>query len=114
MTAPVRRPAQIAVAAGQFASQQLAFAHLLDEADRARTVPDLDAIDVLQGAAPERRLAHYFDAATVASILNAAEDADTFVLMTKPCDFLGADTARLRWLGVFPGHLVRARPEAPC
>jgi hypothetical protein len=113
MSDPVRRPAEMAVMAGRLASQQLAFAHLLDIADRAGATPDLDAVDVVQGPAA-RRLAHYFEAATVAAILSAGEGCDTFVVLTDPAALPEADTAHLRWLGRFPGHLLRALPEPPC
>jgi hypothetical protein len=113
MSDPARRPAVLAVMAGRFASQQLAFAHLLDVADRRGTAPDLDAVDVVQGAAAHR-LAHYFDTDTVAAILSAGAACDTFVVLTDPDAFPAADTAHLRWLGMFPGHLLRALPEPPC
>jgi hypothetical protein len=114
MTAPARQPASIVVMAGRFASQQLAFAHLLDVADRIEATPDLDAVDVVQGAAVGRRLAHYFDAATVDAILSAGDGCDTFVLFTDPDAFPAADTAHLRCLGRFAGHLVRAVPGSTC
>jgi hypothetical protein len=114
MTAPVRRPASIAVLAGRFASQQLAFAHLLDVADVLGGQPDMDTIDVGQGDTSETRLRHYFDEGTVGEILSAAQGCDTIVLLTDPSAFPQSDTRHLRWLGVFPGHLVRSRPDAPC
>jgi hypothetical protein len=113
MIDPVRRPAVLAVMAGRFASQQLAFAHLLDVADRAGATPDLDDVDVVQGPAA-RRLAHYFDTDIVASILSAGEGCDTYVVLTDPGALPEADTAHLRWLGRFPGHLFRVLPEHPC
>ena len=88
MTAPARQPASIVVMAGRFASQQLAFAHLLDVADRIEATLDLDAVDVMQGTAVGRRLAHYFDAATVAAVLSAGDGCDTCVLFTDPDAFL--------------------------
>jgi hypothetical protein len=100
--------------AGRLASQRLVFAHLLDVADRTGVTPDLDAVDVVQGAAAERRLGHYFDSATVGAILSAGEGCDTFVLVADPAAFPEADTEHLRRLGVFRGHLVRAIPESPC
>ena len=114
MTMATRQPARIAVFAGSFLSQQLAFAHLLDIADRAGTAPDMDRIDVVQGAGRERRLAHYFDDATVRSILEAAAGCDTLILLTQAEALPAGDTDHLHWLGVFPGHLVRAMPERPC
>jgi hypothetical protein len=113
MTAPARRPASIVVMAGRFASQQLAFAHLLDVADRTGATPDFDAVDVVQGSAA-RRLSHYFDTDTVAAILSAGEGCDTFVVLTDPDAFAAADTAHLRCLGRFAGHLLRAVPGPTC
>ncbi len=114
MTAPERRPARIAVMAGNMASQQLAFAHLLDVADRAGVAPDLEMVDVLRGPGLERRLRHYFDVDVARSILDMATGCDTVVLLTRPDDLPARDTDHLRWLGVFSGHLVRATPERPC
>jgi hypothetical protein len=58
MTGYVRRdlPADITVFAGDFASQPLAFAHLLDAA------PDLDLthVEVVQHPTPDQRLGTYF------------------------------------------------------
>jgi hypothetical protein len=113
MNDPVRRPASIAVMAGRFASQQLAFAHLLDVADWTGAAPDLDAVDVVQGNVI-RRLAHYFDADTVAAILSAGPECDTFVVLTEPSALPAQDTAHLCWIGRFPGHLVRVAEDGPC
>lgn len=96
------------------ASQQLAFAHLLDMADRAGLAPDMDTIDVLRAPGLERRLAHYFDPQTVARIVAAAAACDTLVLLTDPGALPARDSDHLRWLGVFPGELLRALPERPC
>jgi hypothetical protein len=66
MTGYVRRdlPADITVFAGDFASQPLAFAHLLD----AAPLLDLTHVEVVQHPTPDQRLGTYFDAATVAAI----------------------------------------------
>lgn len=114
MTAPERRPARIAVMAGNIASQQLAFAHLLDVADRAGVAPDMDMVDVLQGPWLERRLRHYFDDDIARAILDTAAGCGTLVLLTRPDDLPAEDTEHLRWLGIFPGHLVRAMPGQRC
>jgi hypothetical protein len=114
MTIPTRQPARIAVFGGSFVSQQLTFAHLLDAADRAGVVLEMERVDVLQGDGLARRLAHYFDDPTVRAILGAATGCDTLVLLTRPGDLPAENTAHLRWLGIFPGHLVRALPERPC
>jgi hypothetical protein len=100
--------------AGRMASQQLAFAHLLDVADKAGLAPDVDTIDVLRAPDLERRLAHYFDPETAAQILEAAGAVDTLVLLTDPCALPARDSDHLHWLGVFPGELLRALPERPC
>jgi len=113
MTLP-RRPAPISAYCGDFASQQLAFAHLLDCADRQGRDVDLDAVEVIGRGQMPTRLAHYFDSATVAEVTRAAGEADTVILMTDS-DLLDATSSdRLRYLGVFAGSLVRARPEASC
>ena len=59
MTAFVRRdlPADIDVFAGDFASQPLAFAHLLDAAPAL----DLTHVEVIREAPPDARLGTYFD-----------------------------------------------------
>lgn len=66
-------PADIAVFAGEFASQPLVFAHLLD------TAPDLDLthVEVIQNG-HGARLGAYFDTATAARL---AEGARTLVLI---------------------------------
>ncbi|MGI1662470.1 hypothetical protein ACRDNQ_09520 [Palleronia sp. KMU-117] len=114
MRLPERRPADIAVMAGTMASQQLAFAHLLDLADRAGLAPDMDAIEVLRAPDLERRLAHYFDPKTATRIVGAAGGCDTVILLTDPGALPACDSDRLRWLGIFPGQLLRALPERPC
>jgi hypothetical protein len=110
MTGYTRRdlPADIAVFAGDFASQPLAFAHLLDAA------PDLDLthVEVIRDA-PDTRLAAYFEPRTVAAIRSAAGPRGTIVLIlpaahdTPDCP-LGS-TDRLTALGTYRGtvpHMV--------
>jgi hypothetical protein len=110
MTGYVRRdlPADIAVFAGDFASQPLAFAHLLDAA------PDLDLthVEVIRDP-PETRLAAYFEPATVAAIRTAAGPRDTIILIL-PAAHDSADCplgppAHLTALGTYRGtvpHMV--------
>lgn len=75
-----RVPARIDVYAGSFASQPLAFARVLDAADRAGTTLVTDDVEVIQTTA-DTRLAHYFDPKTVAAILRAATGHDTLILL---------------------------------
>jgi hypothetical protein len=108
MTGFVRRdlPADIAVFAGDFASQPLAFAHLLDAA------PDLDLthVEVIRET-PETRLGPYFEPATVIGIRTAAGPRDTLILILPaahdgPCCPVAA-TGRLSALGTFRGTVPR-------
>lgn len=79
MTDYTRRdlPADITVFAGDFESQPLVFAHLLDEA------PDLqlEHVEVIQGAAPLRRLQARFSAETAQALIQAAAPYETLVLV---------------------------------
>jgi hypothetical protein len=58
----------VAVYAGSFASQPLAYAHVLDAAEAACLPLDLDHVEVICGGDPGKRLAHVFDAGTTARI----------------------------------------------
>ena len=111
MTDFVRRdlPADMPVFAGNFASQPLVFAHLLDVCPAL----DLGHVEVIQTARPAR-LAAFFEAAELADI-EAAAAADTLVLV-KPdafdgldCPFAGSDLLRPlgTWRGTVP-HMVAA------
>jgi hypothetical protein len=112
--APVRLEAEIAVLAGAFASQQLAFAHLLDAAGAQGLSPDLDHVEVIPP--PHRpRLDGYFDAATAGEIA-AVAGGDWLVLVLPGALVTGAFAAdaRLRVLGRWRGRLTRAPlPEGP-
>lgn len=70
-------PADITAFAGDFESQQLVFAHLLDIA------PDLELehVDVIQSDNPLVRLGVYFDVKTAANIVAAALPYGTLVLV---------------------------------
>lgn len=100
---PVRHAADIHLWCGNFASQQLAFAHLLDEADRFGVALDLDQVEVMIGPETNRRLAHYFETdpphapgpATVTLALPSG----------TPCPF--ANTGRLTYIGRFAGIVTR-------
>ena len=104
----MRLAADIAVLAGAFASQPLAYAHLLDAAQRRGLSPDLDHVEVVlppHGA----RLRGHFDAATAAE-LAAAAGGDALVLVLPGALVTGAFAAddRLRDLGRHAGHVLRA------
>lgn len=93
-------PADIAVFAGDFASQPLVFAHLLDAAPAL----DLGHVEVIQQGRTAR-LRAYFDAPTTAAL--ALDPADTLVLIL-PAAYSGltcplSQTPRLRALGTHRG-----------
>jgi hypothetical protein len=106
----VKLQVDIHVLAGRFGSQQLAFAHLLDAAERAGLSPDFDHVEVI---APDQwtRLAHFFDA-DLAQVLRRAAGDDALILVLPGALITGAFAAdaRLRDLGRHPGTLVRAVP----
>ena len=96
----------IGLFAGDFASQQLAFAHLYDIAPDA----DLEQVEVLSRPFA-KRLAHYFDPADLATMPAPAEN--TMILAFPGAGLPLAPTDRLRLLGRFPGTITRALlPEA--
>ena len=89
----------IGVLAGTFASQQLAYAHLLDVAPGA----DLEQVEVL-GRDRARRLAHFFEAGSGPG----AVPEDTLVLLLPGAGVPLEPTGRLRVVGRFPGRVTRA------
>lgn len=105
-------PAEITVFAGDFASQPLAFAHLLD----AAPMMDLDHVEVIQTTDPTARLAVYFSPTTAAAITAAKGARDTLILVL-PAAFEGLEcplppTAHLAPLGRFRGTITRLSPRA--
>ncbi|MEM9798406.1 MAG: hypothetical protein AAF919_18090 [Pseudomonadota bacterium] len=104
----MRLEAEIEVLAGRFASQQLAFAHLLDAAERTGLSPDLDHVEVIHP--PQMpRLRHYFDPDTAAEI--AAESGLDAVILVLPGALTTgrfAADARMRRLGRYAGQITRA------
>lgn len=100
--------ARIDVLAGAFASQQLAFAHLLDAAQAADLSPDLDHIEVVQPPYLPR-LRGYFDEATALDLSGAA-GRNILILVLPGALVSGAfpEDQRLRRLGVYDGQIVRA------
>lgn len=95
---------QVAVFAGSFASQPLAFAHLLDAADTHGLALDFDHIEVIHGD-PSKRLGHVFSAADCQAIAAARLADDALVLVFPEALIPGAqlfgETAHLRRLGQF-------------
>lgn len=89
----------IGVLAGDFAGQQLAFAHLLDIAPEA----DFDQVEVLSRPFGSR-LAHYFSDTEGPG--DQAED--TLILLLPGAGVPLADTDHLRCLGRYPGTITRA------
>ena len=100
----------VAVFAGDFASQPLVFAHLLDAADAHGLALDLDHVEVIQGD-PGKRLAHAFATNDCALIRTAKGTRDTLVLIFPEALIPGArlfrHTERLTPLGTF----TPARPR---
>lgn len=93
-------PADIAVFTGDFASQPLVFAHLLDAAPTL----DLGHVEVIQ-TNHDARLAAYFDPQTVATLA-----AHATLVLVLPAAYDGltcplTDTAHLRALGLFRGTI---------
>ncbi len=100
-------PADIAVFAGDFASQPLVFAHLLDAAPNL----DLGHVEVIQ-ANRATRLGAHFDATTVAHLM--ADPANTLVLIL-PAAYAGltcplVETGHLRPLGTVRGTVPHLSP----
>ncbi len=104
---PQKRPAAIHLWSGDFASQQLAFAHFLDSADRAGVTIDLDQVEVIPSQDHARRLAPYLE-----DTPDVAPDK-TVVLYAAPtgapCPF--ENTVRLTYLGCHDGHVTRAKAK---
>ncbi len=87
----------------EFASQQLAFAHLLDVSDRTKTSLDLDEVEVITGTDKSRRLAPYFE------VVPSVPSSPMLVLLACPegacCPF--EETEHLTYIGAFAGHVRR-------
>ncbi|UWQ17992.1 hypothetical protein [Jannaschia sp. M317] len=104
----MRLSADIHVLTGTFASQQLAFAHLLDAAQRDGLSPDLDHLEViLPPHGP--RLRGYFDGET-ASVIAQQAGTQAVVLVLPGALITGQFTAddRLQSLGRHVGEVTRA------
>ncbi|GEM_PF-624782 len=70
-------PVEIAVFAGDFASQPLAFAHLMDAAPAL----DLTHVEVIQSRDPVTRLSQYFPAPVVGALIAASTGHNTLILI---------------------------------
>lgn len=95
----------ITVMGGTFASQPLAFAHILDAAQTQGRSLDLDHVEVLQ-APHAGRLSQWFDPDTCARITELAPQ--TLVVFLPGSSGPLAPTALLTPVGVFLGTLTRA------
>ncbi|MEM9709598.1 MAG: hypothetical protein AAF871_12510 [Pseudomonadota bacterium] len=102
-------PAAIHLWSGDFASQQLAFAHLLDAADFSDAVIDMDAVEVIPAAKAALRLAPY-----LGTEINDLPDAPTLILLAAPPDQPPPfeHTALLRYAGCRSGRVLRAPGSA--
>ena len=99
-----RQPACIHLWSGDFASQQLAFAHLLDTADRVGVPLDLDDVEIIPAPEATRRLAPYFDTS-----LPEVRGPVVILLATAPgTDAPFTDTERLAYIGAYEGRVLRA------
>ncbi|RMA44007.1 hypothetical protein [Rhodophyticola porphyridii] len=103
-------PADITAFAGDFASQPLAFAHLLDVAPAI----DLDHVEVIPATAPIARLTPYFGADT-AQVIRAAATGRNTLLLILPAAYPGLDcpfgaTDLLSLIGTFRGTITRMIP----
>lgn len=101
----VKHPASIHLWSGDFASQQLAFAHLLDTADRLGVEMDFDQIEVIPDHTFATRAAPYF------STLPDVKPGPIVVLYACP---VGTPrpfehTEHLAYLGCFEGQVTRAK-----
>ncbi|RZW05980.1 MAG: hypothetical protein EX266_08245 [Rhodobacteraceae bacterium] len=104
-----RVPALLTVLSGSFVSQPLAFAALVDAAEKLDLSVDLADVDVIREAA-EVRLAHYFRPQIVARIQELQGPDDT-VIVLRPSALtthprLPSDESRLRLLGKFAGEVI--------
>lgn len=99
-----RIPATLHLWSGDFASQQLAFAHLLDSAEEVGQCFDLDAVEVIPLSEAPRRLAPY-----LGSDMPSFSGPVVILLATSPgspAPF--AHTRHLQYEGALPGHVLRA------
>lgn len=96
--------ASIHLWAGDFASQQLAFAHILDAADTVGVKIDVDAWEVIPLDSAHRRLAPYFSGPP------PTPNSPTIILYAalEGADPPFRDTALLTYCGGYSGQVLRA------
>ncbi|MBV0913062.1 hypothetical protein KTJ87_11795 [Rhodobacteraceae bacterium ASV31] len=103
----------VAVFAGGFASQPLAFAHLLDACDGGGLALDFDHVEVICGGNSLPRLTHAFGNDTARAIQSAQGGDTTLILIFPEALIPGArlfpDTPHLRPLGRFATPYPRRR-----
>lgn len=113
-TLPSKERATLLVLSGRFASQPLAFAALLRQAQKYKVRVDLADVDVIREAG-NVRLAHYFRPAVVARIQEMQGKDDTLIVV-RPSplhaqNVFRGETNAFRRLGIFAGEVVMARSE---
>lgn len=108
-----RRTETFAIYCGRFASQQLAFAHLLDTCDRTGINLNFDHVEIIARETAGKRLAAHFAPDSVTRL--CALQAETLVLISaeagEPCPPFG-DTEHLRLAGTETGWVTRAATES--
>ena len=102
-----------AVYSGDFASQQLAFAHLLDSCDRLGVHVDFDFVDVIPVATAKRRLGAYFEGTTADQAIAAADGDTLIVIRSAACNSFPpfSGTERLSLISTLEGTAVSAGIE---
>jgi hypothetical protein len=109
----MRLACDITLMTGRFASQPLAFAHILDAAERQGRSLDLDNVEVV-GQSHAARLAAWFDADTCANIMSRLPSKTTIIAFLPASGGPLEATDLLTPLGRFAGTLIRAPlPRTP-
>ena len=105
----LRVPALLSVFSGSFESQPVAFACLIDQAEKRGLGIDLGDVDVIQ-VSSDVRLAHYFRPAIVARIQEAQGEDNTLIVLRPSRLSVERDFptrgAPLRLLGRFAGEII--------
>ncbi|MEL7104866.1 MAG: hypothetical protein AAGM21_03030 [Pseudomonadota bacterium] len=99
-----KHPASIHLWSGAFASQQLAFAHLLDMTDALGVSLDFDQIEIIPAQTFATRAAPYF--ATLPDVTPGPMTVLYACPVDTPCPF--EDTEHLTYLGCHQGQVTRA------
>ena len=104
-----REEVSIAIYAGTFASQPLAFAHLYDLSAAAGTDVDLGAVEVICQTDPAARLAHYLDPQAVNAVIDAMGLHTTAILVFPEAGMDAVSGSEMLVpLGTFWGTRLRA------